>query len=60
MQFCNIPRSYVRSPDVSNASWALDPLVRPSATAPPSVRVDVDGTAASSDGIDLSQVVHDA
>ena len=48
---------YVRAPDVSNASWTMDPLVRPSGDAPPSVRVDVDDTAAASDGIDLSQVV---
>lgn len=49
---------YVRSPSTSNASWALDPAARPSVPgAPPSARVDVQGTAASSDGIDLSQLV---
>ena len=48
---------YVRSPATSNASWALDPAVRPTAQAPPSARVDVQNTAASSDGIDLSQLV---
>jgi hypothetical protein len=50
---------YVRSPNVSNASWALDAAVRPSAGAPASARVDIVATAASNDGIDLSQVVAD-
>jgi hypothetical protein len=50
---------YVRSPDVSNASWALDGAVVPFAGAPASARVDVVNTAASNDGIDLSQVVGD-
>ena len=50
---------YVRTPDGSNASWALDPAVRPSASAPASARVDIQGTAASAYGIDLSQLVPD-
>ena len=48
---------YVRSPSTSNASWAFDTAVVPSAGSPPSVRVDIVNTAASSDGIDLSQLV---
>ena len=48
---------YVRSPSVSNASWALDEAVRPSPDAPASARVDVQNSAASNDGIDISQVV---
>jgi hypothetical protein len=49
---------YVRSPATSNASWAFDAaVVPPIPGAPPSVRIDVVNTAASSDGIDLSQVI---
>ena len=49
---------YVRDPATANASWAFDAAVRPPvAGAPESVRVDVAGTAAANDGIDLSQVV---
>ena len=50
---------WVRTPNGSNASMAEDPAVRPpiAGGAPPSVRVDVQGSAASSDGIDLSQTV---
>jgi len=49
---------YVRTPDGSNASWTMDAAQRPPvAGAPASARVDVQGTAPSSDGIDLSQVV---
>lgn len=47
---------WVRTPVGSNASMAVDPGVRPPvAGAPASVRVDVQGSAASPDGIDLSQ-----
>ena len=48
---------YVRDPVAANASWALDPAVLPAPGAPASARVDVAGTAAARDGIDLSQVV---
>ena len=48
---------YVRSPATANASWALDADDVPFAGAPASAHVDVDGTAPSADGIDLSQVV---
>ena len=49
---------WVRTPNGSNASMADDPAVRPPvAGAPSSVRVDIQGSAASSDGIDLSQIV---
>jgi hypothetical protein len=49
---------YVRDPATANASWAVDAAVRPPvAGAPASVRVDVVGTAAANDGIDLSQIV---
>jgi hypothetical protein len=50
---------YVRSPDVSNASWALDAAVVPYAGANASARVDIDNTASAMDGIDLSQLVAD-
>jgi hypothetical protein len=49
---------WVRTPDGSNASMADDPVERPPvAGAPDSVRVDIQGIADSSDGIDLSQLV---
>lgn len=48
---------YVRTPQGSNASWAFDPSVTPPGAASPSVRVDIQGHAASNDGIDLSQIV---
>jgi hypothetical protein len=48
---------WVRSPNVSNASWALDGSDPPFPGAPDSARVDVNNTASSADGIDLSQTV---
>ena len=48
---------YVRVPSTSNATWAPDAAVRPSPDSPPSVRVDILGTAALQDSIDLSQIV---
>jgi hypothetical protein len=49
---------YVRSPNSSNASWTFDSTERPSTSFPPSVRVDINNTAPSNDGIDLSQVLN--
>ena len=46
---------WVRSPNGSNASLSFDAADVPFAGAPASARVDVQGSAASSDGIDLSQ-----
>jgi len=48
---------YVRSPNSSNASWTFDSANRPSSNSPASVRVDINNTAPSNDGIDLSQVL---
>jgi hypothetical protein len=48
---------YVRSPNSSNASWSFDSTVKPSSNSPASVRIDIQNTAPSNDGIDLSQVI---
>ena len=47
----------MRNPNGSNASWALDPIEKPSPHSPASARIDIQGTAPSADGIDLSQIV---
>ncbi len=46
---------WVQFPATANATWALDPAVRPSPGAPPSARVDVQGSAPDAGAIDLFQ-----